>query len=456
MVDSQKLSLIGIYLSVFTHSLMYSVYFPVSNLMMTEFDKAESRSKTGESIGKISCWHLIGEFLSFPLFIWLMGRFSCKLLLLFSIVTTSLLALYLASSNDYDALLVIRFLQGLLCPVQLVAGRALSGFFPRSPNRVPAFIQRFALIGLAAGFMIGGAWHGESFLGESKYLKSGFGVFVCGILSFALCFLYLKDEGCADKTSFLRIFIETVQILKAAGVVQVGLVFMLCCAGKSVLELMVIWAWALLDDGGFNIKLTDLWKIMSLACLLVFAYIFLYCQQVVSKLGDIQAVKDCSRVCSACLLTFPIFSMCNFSYTGMYVLLILGSFLYFTSLAVSLNALQSIVSKVSAAKEGVQVTDVILALGKISQALAVSSVCSNFSKNAQKSKDYPFNFAAGFNILALVLLLAYFFCFFLSDELRQLSVSQVVPSHESLLEPSLEVLEIPVKSNELRPMTRSK
>lgn len=456
MVDSQKLGLFGIYLSLVTHALMYSVYFPVSNLMITEFDKAETRSKTGEFIGKISSWYLIGEFLSFPLFIWLMGRFSCKLLLLFSIVTSSLSALYLASSNDYDALVTIRFLQGLLCPVQLVASRILLAFFPRNMKKIPIFSQRFVMIGLAVGFLVGGAWYGESFLGESKYLKSGFVVFVCGIFSFGLCFLYVKDEGAADRTSFLRIFIEIVQIFKIPGLVQVALVFMLCCVGKCVFELMIIWAWALIDDGGFNIKLKDLWKIMFFSCTLIFAYIFLFSQKVITKLGYIQSIKDCTRFCSICLLSFPVFSLCNFSYTGMYILLTFGSFLYFTSLTISFSSLQSMIFKISVSKEGVQVTDVILALGKLSQALAVSSVCSNFSKNAQKSKEYPFNFASAFNILALIHLLSYFLCFFLSDEQRQLNISQVVPSHESLLEPSLDVLEIPVKSNELRPMSSSK
>ena len=456
MVDSNKLALLGIYFSIFTHSLMYSVYFPVSNLMVTEYDLAETKSKTGEYIGKISFWYLIGEFLSFPLFIWLMGRISCRLVLLFTIVSSSLSALYLASSDDYDTLVTIRFFQGLLCPVPLVAGRILATFFPRNIKKVPIFIQRFTLLGFAFGFMIGGAWYGKSFLGKSKYLKSGLGVFVSGICSFALCFLYVKDKRNAEKTSFLRIFIETVQIFKVPGILPAMLVYILCCVGKTVFELMIIWPWALLDDSGFNIQLVDLWKIMFLVCLLVLVYLFIYYQSIIDKLGYIQAIKECTRFCACCLFIFPLFSLANTDYTSMYILLTIGSFLYFTSLNISLNSLLGIASNISEEKEGVQVADVIYALGRISQALAVSSVCSNFSKNAEKDKDYPFNFAYVFNILGAILLGTYLLTFTLVDERTFKIVNQGASSHESLLEPSLEALEIPVKSSEMKTISSSK
>lgn len=456
MVDSNKLALLGIYFAIFTHSLMFSVYFPVSNLMVTEYDLAETKSKTGEHIGKISFWYLIGEFLSFPLFIWLMGRVGCRLVLLFTIVSSSLSALYLASCDDYDALVTIRFFQGLICPVPLVAGRILMTFFPRNIKKVPIFIQRFTLLGFAFGFMIGGAWYGKSFLGKSKYLKSGLGVFISGICSFALCYLYVKDQRNGERTSFLRIFIETVQIFKVPGIVPATLVYMLCCVGKTAFELMIIWLWALLDDGGFNIKLVDLWKIMSLGCLSVLAYLFLYYQAVIDKLGYIESIKECIRFCACCLFVFPIFSFVKTEYTLMYIFMIIASFIYFTSLYISLNSLQCIVFNISEIKEGVQVTDVLFALGKISQALAVSSICTNFSKKADKDNDYPFNFAYVFNILGAIILGTYLLTFTLVDERKAKVNSQGVSSHESLLEPSLEALEIPVKSSEMKMISSSK
>jgi MFS family permease len=420
--------------------------------MVMDFELTIIKSETGKWIGKISSWFFIGEFLSYPIFIWASRRFGCRLVLLFSIVATSLLSLYLGSVDDYDSLLTIRFFQGLLCPVPLVTSRFLQLSFT-DQAKVRKFNQRFSLAGLSLGFCIGGALQGESFLGESRFLLSGFCVFLAGFVCFLTCYLYVKEEPSREDASILSIFIEIVQILKNKELLYPGIVFLLAGVAGIVLELMLLWMWALTDDGGFNVSLGDLWRIMTFASLPVLAYVWVYYQAVVDKLGNIQTCKESLKFAAACLLVFPIFSIANTNFTAMYISFIFGGFLFFTAHVISLNTIQNVLTDQAGDNQRVQAPEVWNALGNIVKALAVRSACASFAKNAKKDNDYPFNFSYPFNVLAVTVFLACVCCSFLSDRKRTSSSALVLSSHESLLEHSSENFEIPVKINELKPMS---
>ena len=463
MDHGTKLGLLGIYLSIFAHTLMFSTLFPVVGQTLMDFKPLIARSELGKYYSTLNGGFFLGEFLCFPIQLYLCSKLGLRLLHLLSILSTLLFSLLISYSTTYDSLITLRFLQGLCCPVIYSSLRLLKAHFPQKAEN---FVQRFYLLGLCAGFFLGGSMDTVSIMGSSEHLACNLVVVVLAGVSFVLCLKYgklvggrrgggIEEEEEGGQGSLLGIFIEIVEAFKVKGIFQAVAVYLLCCVAGTGFDLMVLWMLASQETYGFNGDAQKLTKVLFFSSFGMLCFTFIYYKGIVSKLGSIQTCKKALKLSAICFFVIPIASIAHLNYNGMFVSLSLGCLLYFTSQLIAETAVFGLIGSLSSYNSGLTTQDVSLALSKITRALSVYLFSLSFADHVT-NKSYPFNFAYTFNVMTLILGGTFLVCF----TLRQADQSMVAPKPrkvlDSLLDPSVETLEIPVKSSELKVMSSNK
>jgi hypothetical protein len=431
---------------------MYSNLFPIVGSILLDFKTLTPRSDLGKYYSTLSAGFFLGEFLCFPLQIYLCSKFGPRLLHLFSILSTLLFSLLISYSTTYDSLVTLRFLQGLCCPVFYSSLKLLKVYFPQKAEN---FIQRFYLLGLSAGFLIGGSMHRLVFMGSNLHLTANFVVVVLAGCSFVLCFKFGQEGEEGGQSSLLGIFIEIVEAFKVPGVFQTVTVYLLSCVAGAGFDLMILWMLASGGNFGLNADVKELTLVLFFYSFGLICFIFMYYKDIVNKLGCIQTCKKSLKLAAICFFTIPIASLTYLNYTAMIFSLLIGCFLYLTSQFVAESAAFGLIGSLSNSNSDLSIQDVSLGLSKFVRSLSVYLFSLSFADHIKKKK-YPYNFSYPFNVMTIILVCTFFISFTLRQADQTITAPKPRTDHDTLLEPSIETLEIPVKSSELKVISSNK
>lgn len=400
-------SLFGVYLSIFTNALMFTIVFPMASQMIMYFGLVKNRSETGYWVGFLGGSIMLGRFLSAPAWGWLCDHWGRKPTMLTGIFTTSVLAVLFGISNEFYWALAFRFLQGLLSPITVVSRTIISELF--SGNDQASAMSWFMLVGSIgniAGNIVGGFFLDTSGSGiwpfsTHPFLLPNSLIAFSGIISFILCYLFLDETKPKDSLLNIQSSKPFKDVLKEPSVIHVSLLYIITSSnGTAFGELLVLWEWAKLKNGGFQFTTSEIGSLSATTSLLYMLYIkFLY-KHLSDKLGMTTLTRKSLIISVPILILFP--SLTFFRYTdyvkyGVLVIAVLINasieFMSITSTLIMIN------NSVDMQYRG-KLNGFTLALGNLARGISPPLYGSIFAITATGGHDYPFNFALSYFLLA--------------------------------------------------------
>lgn len=410
----RSLSLIGVYISVFTNSLMFKVVLPLASKMVMHFDMVDDRSETGYWVGLLGGSIMLGRFLSAPFWGWLCDHWGRRPTLLTGIVTTSLLALIFGISPGFYWALLFRFLQGLLSPIAVVARTVISELFASEDQAsAMSWFVLMGSIGSIAGNIIGGFF--DSTDGSSIQLFENYPfllpnslIAIFGIVSFILCFFFLDEtyqqrdfDDCNNNKRFVDVIREPI-------VVQVTLLYIACTGnGTAFGELLVLWQWAKIKNGGFEFTTREIGTLSAITSMIYILYIKVLYKYLSDKLGITQLCKRTLFINIPLLLLIPLLTLARYTDVLKYIFISFSTLCYCSIEFMSITSSLLMINNSVYSKERGKLNGYTLALGNLARGLSPPVFSSVFAFTATSGHPYPLNFSFSFILLAISVFLAW-------------------------------------------------
>ena len=408
------MSLFGVYISIFTNSLMFTVVFPMASKMIMYFGLVDNRSKTGYWVGFLGGSIMLGRFISAPIWGWLCDHWGRRPTLLTGIFTTSVLAILFGLSTSFYWALMFRFLQGLLSPITVVTRTIISELYP-SKDQASA-MSWFILIGSfgnITGNLIGGFFHDTDsssikLFEDHPFLLPNSIIALFGLISFVLCYFFLdetKQQESLIESSESRKFMD---VIREPIVVQVTLLYIACSAnGTAFGELLVLWEWAKIKNGGFEFTTGEIGTLSAVTSLIYIMYVkFLY-KFMTDRYGITRVTRNSLLINVPVLFLIPCLTFAREWGIVKYFLIAITNLVYYSIELMSITSSLIMINNSVHPKERGKLNGYTLAIGNLARGFSPPVYGSIFAKTATSGNPYPFNFAFSFFLLAFCVYLAY-------------------------------------------------
>lgn len=408
------LSLFGVYLSVFTNALMFTVVFPMASQMIMYFGMVKNRSETGYWVGFLGGSIMLGRFLSAPIWGWLCDHWGRRPTMLIGIVTTSVLAVLFGISTNFYWALAFRFLQGLLSPITVVSRTIISELF--SGNDQASAMSWFILVGsvgniagnIFGGFILDTSGSGIWPFNNHPFLLPNSLIAIFGLISLILCYIYLDETNPKESLLNRPVTKSFMEILKEPIVIQVSLLYILASSnGTAFGELLVLWEWAKLKNGGFQFTTSEIGSISATTSLIYMLYVkFLY-KYLSDKYGMTALTRKALLLSVPVLIIFPLLTFVRYTHFIKYILLVFGVLVNATFEFMSITSTLIMINNSVDIQYRGKLNGFTLALGNLARGVSPPLFGSIFAGTATSGYSYPFNFALSYIILAGMVLLCW-------------------------------------------------
>lgn len=400
-------SLLGVYLSIFTNALMFTIVFPMASKMIMYFGLVKNRSETGYWVGFLGGSIMFGRFLSAPAWGWLCDHWGRKPTMLIGIVTTSVLAVLFGISNEFYWALAFRFLQGLLSPITVVSRTIISELFSGSDQAsAMSWFMLVGSIGNIAGNMIGGFFLDTTGAGiwpfsTHPFLLPNSMIALFGLISFILCYIFLDETKPKDSLLDQQDSKPFKSILKEPSVIQVSLLYITVSSnGTAFGELLVLLEWAKLKNGGFELTTGEIGSISAATSIIYMLYVkFLY-KHLSDKLGITQLTRKALIVSIPILLLFPLVTLVRYTDYVKYPVLVAAVLVVATFEFMSITSSLIMINNAVDVQYRGKLNGLTLAAGNLARGVSPPLYGSVFAVTATGGHEYPFNFAFSYFILA--------------------------------------------------------
>ncbi|OMJ89951.1 hypothetical protein SteCoe_7736 [Stentor coeruleus] len=425
MVDRRKIALFGIYLSLYTNSLMITVMTPIANKMVMYFGMVDDRTKTGYWVGFLTGSITLGRFASSYHWGTLCDKYGTKPMQILGIITTIILTILFGLSSSFYMAILLRFLQGLLSPLTITTKTLISELYP-SKEQASA-MSWFIVVnsfGSISGNIIGGYLEDPQnyniwLFNQFPFLLPNLIISLIGLISLIICYLYLDDMQFSESllnTDNPRSFCN---LIKDPLVKQALFIYFICsCNGAGFSELLVLWVWAKKENGGFEFTPDEIGTMSAITICLCMIYIRHIYKILVDSFGLMNSSKYCLQINFIVMLLIPLITFTRFTEILKWVLLIFGSLIYYSLDFVSItNSLIYINNSVKANERG-KLNGISLAIASIGRGLFTPIYDIIFAATAESEYYYPLNFAFAFIILSVSILITSIFVRSASKELE--------------------------------------
>ena len=409
--------MLGVYISVFTNSLMFTIVFPIASKMIMYFGLVEKRTETGYWVGLLAGSIMLGRFLSSPVWGILCDKWGRRPVMLLGIVSTSVLAVLYGMSINIVWALIIRFLQGLFSPITIVT-RTIIGEVYSGKDQAKG-MSNFILVGnlgYISGNILGGFFEDPSKSGISQielftkfpFLLPNLFTAVAGMIGFPLCYFFLSETK--SQTSLIdhgepRNYLE---LMKDPLVFQV--IFMYCtCSfiGTGFSELMVLLIWADKSDGGFELGPDEIGVITASTSVLMVFYIRWFYAKYTEKLGVTTGIKLSLLIFVPVMFGFPIISLFRYENVLKWISLIVSCLACYTLDFISIASSLVMLNNTVYSHERGKIHGISMSLGNLSRGFSPPILGITFASTAGSGRPYPLNFAFSFILLAIFIFIVY-------------------------------------------------
>jgi MFS family permease len=416
MFTKRTLAIIGIHLSVFTNSLMFTVVFPIASKMVMHYGLVENRSETGYWVGILGGSIMVGRFISSPFWGILCDRWGRRPTMLLGIVTTSVLAILFGTATSFFWAVLFRFLQGLLSPISIVTRTLLGELYPakEQTSSMSCFIIIGSLGNISGNFM-GGFFQdpkglGIPFLDQFPFLLPNLCLAGFGLLSFILCVFFLPETKHADGLLSRTPPRKFSQILCDPLVIQVLMLYGACSSnGTSFGELQVLLMWAKKENGGFEFSPEQIGAISATTSFIFMCYIRTLYKFLVDKIGLIFTTQTVLKYSIFVLLLMPAISYSRYYDILRHFCLIFFPMIFLSFEFICITSTLIMINNSVVTSERGKINGISTALGNLIRGISPPVFGYTFAATANRGWSYPFNFAFSYILLAGVVTIAWVF-----------------------------------------------
>jgi MFS family permease len=417
MSTKRNLGLLGIYISLFTNSLMFTIVFPMASQMIMYFGLVENRTETGYWVGMLGGVMMLGRFISSPFWGYLCDKWGRKPVLMLGILCTSILSVLFGMSTSFVWALTTRFLQGLLSPIT-VATRTIIGEM-YSGNQQASAMSCYTLIGSfgsISGNIVGGFFQfpgdlefmDTTIFSSYPFLLPNLLTGVIGFVSLVICYFFLIETKTKDSLIESQQPRNYWELMKDPLVIQVLVLFSACSFnGTAFNELMVLWAWADKSNGGFELTPEELGILSASTSFLLIFYMRTFYKKIVDNKGLIKTVSWSLRVNMVVIIILPILSFLRYEFIIKWALLIFGVLFYNTFDFMGLTSTLIMINNSVNTLERGKINGISMALGNLARGFSPPLFGITFAYTAQRGLSYPFNFAFSHFLLSFFIFLAW-------------------------------------------------
>jgi MFS family permease len=382
--------------------------------MIMFYGLVKNESETGYWVGFLGGSIMFGRFLSAPAWGWLCDHWGRRPTLLTGIVTTSLLAVLFGLSTTFYWAIAFRFLQGLLSPIAVVTRTVISELYQaKDQASAMSWYVMMGSLGNITGNAVGGFFaytKGSSIqlLNDHPFLLPNFLIAFAGLISFILCFCLLPETKTQESLLGPTRSRNFIQIIKDKKVIQVTLLYIICFSNKTGFgELIVLWEWAKLKNGGFQFTTEEIGSLSAITSLVFILYINILFRFMTDKYGVTKVTSRSLFFNIPALLLFPLLSYSNNTEYLKYILIVLCSLFYYSIEFMSLTSSLILINNSVLSSERGKVNGYTLAISNLARGSSAPIFGSIFAKTATSSYPYPFNFAFAYIVLAVCVYIAW-------------------------------------------------
>ncbi|OMJ89948.1 hypothetical protein SteCoe_7733 [Stentor coeruleus] len=416
MSTKRKIALVGIYLSVFTNSLMFTVVFPIASKMIMFFGLVDNRTETGYWVGFLGGSIMLGRFISSYFWGILCDKYGTKRIMFLGIITTSLFAVLFGMATNFYLALLFRFLQGLLSPITITTRTLIGELYPgkEQASAMSCFII-VGSFGNISGNIMGGFFEDPKtssieLFNKFPFLLPNLMIAVSGIISLVICVFSLdevhKKENLIELDEPRNLF----GIIRDPLVKQVLIMYSLCsCNGTAFGELVILWVWAKKENGGFEFTPHEIGIMSALTSVLYVFYIRSLYKVFVDRYGLIKCIIYSLKLNIPVLLLFPLISLARYENILKWVYLIVGTLVYYTIDFMSITSSLIIINNSVNSNERGKLNGISLAFGNLARSISPPVYGTTFAATAKGGYPYPFNFAFSFILLSFFVWIASFY-----------------------------------------------
>lgn len=410
MFSKRDLALFGIYISVFTNSLMFTVVFPMASKMITYFGLVENRTETGYWVGLLAGVLMIGRFLSSPIWGILCDKWGRRPVMLLGITTTSIFAILFGMSTNFIWALSFRFLQGLFSPITVVTRTLIGEMY--SGKEQAAGMSYFTLIGNIgniSGNILGGFFEDPGNSGifacqlfrTYPFLLPNFMIAVFGVISLVFCGVFLKETK--KEISLLESEQPrgVVDLFKDPAVLQVTGIYCMCSfIGTAFSELIVLLLWADRDNGGFAFSPSEIGIVTGGTSFLLVLYIRKLFTKTVERNGLTGNIKNILQITIPVMIIYPLVSLSRYYQIMKFIILIGANLVCFTLDFMTITSTLIMLNNAVNAFERGKLNGVSMALGNLSRSISPPIFGVSFATTAKSGLPYPLNFGFSYILLS--------------------------------------------------------
>lgn len=425
MFDRRKIALFGIYLSLYTNSLMITVMTPIANKMVMYFGLVDDRTKTGYWVGFLTGSITLGRFASSYHWGTLCDKYGARPIQILGIITTITLTILFGLSSNFYMAISLRFLQGLLSPLTVTTRTLISELY-LNKEQVSA-MSWFIVVnsfGYISGNIIGGYLEDPQdyniwLFKEFPFLLPNLIIAVIGLISLILCCLYLEGMKSSESLLYTDKPRDFCDLVKDSIAQQAVFIYLICSCNSAVFaELLVLWVWAKKENGGFEFSPNEIGTMSALIVCLYIIYIRPLHKMLVDNYGLINSSKYCQRIAFILVLLLPLITFTRFTEILKWFFLIFGPLVYYSLDFVSItNSLIYINNSVKSNERG-KINGISLSVGSMGRGLFTPIYDTIFAATAESGFYYPLNFAFAFIILSVSILITSFLVGSVSKELE--------------------------------------
>ena len=419
MFSKRSIALFGIFISVFTNSLMFTVIFPIASQMIMYFKLVEDRSETGYWVGLLGGVMMIGRFISSPIWGILCDRWGRKPVMLTGIITTSVLSVLFGMSQSFIWALTIRFLQGLLSPITIVSRTIIAEMYPGKEQA--STMSSFTLIGNIgniSGNIIGGMFEEsgdsaiikEGFLKDFPFLLPNLFIAVIGAISLVICIIFLEETKEKEHLLYIRQSRGFWLMINDPLVKQVLIIFCICSFNGTALgELFALWTWADKDDGGFEFTTYNLGILAAITSFLMIFYVKELFGKIVGLYGLSNTITRSSQVFIMLLLIAPIITITRYNEIASWISMIIVNLFCYSCDFISMTSAFIMINNSVKSNERGKVNGFSMSLGNLARGFSPPLFGMVFAKTAKSDLSYPLNFAFSFILLSFCVFSAWLY-----------------------------------------------
>jgi hypothetical protein len=191
-------------------------------------------------------------------------------------------------------------------------------------------------------------------------------------------------------------------------VIQVTLLYIACSTnGTAFGELLVLWEWAKIKNGGFEFTTGEIGTISAITSLIYICYVkFLY-KFMTDKYGLVKLTSRSLFLNILAVLVFPALTSTRHTDYLKYILIVTSTLFYYSLEFMSITSCLILINNSVHSSERGQLNGLTLAVGNLARGFSPPIFGSIFAKTATSSNPYPFNFAFSYFILSGCVYLAY-------------------------------------------------